>query len=1024
MSRKSILGSLAVAAMLVFGLAASAAAQTGRLTGVVTDAATGEPLAGAQITIDGTGRGTITGENGRYFILNVQPGTYSISAQLLGYATVRSDNVLIAIDITRTLDFQLPSEAVALQEIIVTAERVPLVETTQTGSSTTLTTRELNALPVTSVEGALALQSGFLEVPQNTDVIAFAETRRNAISPLRIRGGRAGETLTLIDGIPVNNFIFGGPAIGVNRKVVEQIDYMRGGFEPQYGNALSGIVNIATREGGTQLSGALEYQSSGLGSALGSRHDELLGYNLLEGFVAGPVPATNNRLRFMIAGRERSEADRVLMFDDDIFEVTARQEGRNTPHPLDIIRGWRADGFDAERDLFGKLTFYFTPTARLSFSALDYMRQRLPYDFDYMLTGFNPSDACVELGIERDVCDAYYGTAGTARTGYGRYEFISRSSVRLDRTLYSSRWDHTLGRSRYTISGGILDQQRMSCNWLNGVCLEDRFADINFSGRFVAPGITAVHPAAGTDEFFGGEKMRTAVGRLDLESQVTDNHNLQAGIFYQRHDIDFSEARQRGTNDVFVVWQDYAAKPWDAAIYLQDRMEFDFLTVRLGARFDYGRAGGLFFANPLDPTAGTTAREVCSDPSRYQNVSVRVPVRDADGNITGTTMQSMSANTAWTEEFCFQNRPALEEAALIATHDDFAESSLRTQFSPRIGLSFPVTENSNFFFNFGRYSQNPLLNNIYQSTGIGTGAEGIPGGPTIFSTSYTVGWIGNPHLLVERTDAYEIGFQSVLGDNYAFQTTFFTKDQFGLTGLQEARATDVGATYGSIAPRYWVLVNKDFQTVRGFEVGLRRRLADFWSFNLNYTFSQATTNAASPEREAQGQIEEGDPQLRGEYASEIDQPHVFNGTFVFQVEDDTPDFPGAQFLRNSAISTTVRAYSGFPYTPTLTFTGVGESGNLERNSARGPGTFQIDLQANKSWRVANMRYGAFVRVQNLTDRENCIQVFVSTGNCRAGTVDQSRDRQGNDFGSMSTYFDRPGYFGPRRSINAGITVNF
>src|SRR5690606_931852 len=140
----------------------------------------------------------------------------------------------------------------------------------------------------------------------------------------------------------------------------------------------------------------------------------------------------------------------------------------------------------------------------------------------------------------------------------------------------------------------------------------------------------------------------------------------------------------------------------------------------------------------------------------------------------------------------------------------------------------------------------------------------------------SVDWVGCPHLLVERTDAYEIGFQAAINDEYSFQTAFFTKDQFGLTGLQEGgrEVTDPGATYGTSIPRYWVLVNKDFQTVRGFEVGLQRRLTGNWGFELNYTYSRAMTNAAAPEREAQGQIEEGDPQARIEFPSPIDRPHV------------------------------------------------------------------------------------------------------------------------------------------------------
>src|SRR5690606_15344294 len=158
-------------------------------------------------------------------------------AQLLGYAVVRKENVQVTIDVTRKGDFGLTSEALAVEGEVVGAERVPLSETLATGASSISTAAQIQALAGTGILTLLSLQRGFLEVPQNTDVISYDEQRRG-LSPVRIRGGRQGETLTLVDGIPINNFVFGGPAMFLPSKAVEQVDYLRGGFEAQYGNAL------------------------------------------------------------------------------------------------------------------------------------------------------------------------------------------------------------------------------------------------------------------------------------------------------------------------------------------------------------------------------------------------------------------------------------------------------------------------------------------------------------------------------------------------------------------------------------------------------------------------------------------------------------------------------------------------------------------------------------------------------------------------------------------------------------------
>ena len=1025
---------------LLAGFVATAEAQTGKLTGVVSDAESGAPLEGAQIILQGTGLTALTGSNGRYFLVNVPPSAYTVLVRRIGYTSQEVRNVIVQIDVTKTIDVALqPAGAVGVADIVVTAEAEPLIQPGMTGAGTNIRSAEIAALPVTSIQGVLSLQQGFLEVPSNTDIVSFTNSRRNPASAIRIRGGRGGETLTLIDGIPINNFIFGGPAFDITTEAIEQLDFQRGGFEPQYGNALSGIINIATREGGTNLAGAFSFQTSAIGGALGSTQDELADFDLYQGYMSGAIPGTGNALRFMVAGRNQNGADRVLEFDDDITNFSNPRGGFNTPHPLDLFPGWRAFGYDNEWDVIGKLTYYFQPTLKLSVTAIKYQRERLPFDFDYLLTQFDPLTAPAVQNVE-DSLRVAGGNVGTAG-GLGNFNNVVQGSIRVDRELFSARWDHTLGRWAYKISGGRFKQERETCNFFQGVCMGDRFSDINFTGsRFVAPGVSTTHPARGTDEFFGGERLTTYVGRLDIQGQATDHHAVQFGVFYQKHDLVFEEFRNQGVNDVFVVPSFYAADPWDAAVYLQDKIEYDFLTVKLGARFDFGRAGGLFFANPRDPTNGTTAREVCEGTF-------------GPGAFTFTDPSSGETFTGF--DACAKNRTLLDSASVLGQRDDFVASQTRTQFSPRIGVSFPLSERSQVFFNFGRYSQNPLYNNIFQNTGIGTiaGAEGgdlcpedrvkfepnsltptTECAPIIFSDTYTVSFLGNPNLLIEKTTSYEVGFASEVADNFALQVLAFSKDQFGLSGVRQGGRTedntpifDVGTTYGNAQYNYFVIVNQDFQTVRGFEVSLRRRLFNYWGFNINYSFSQATTNAASPDLQFQRQQEEGLPVNFQEIRSEIDQPHVFRASFFFRVGNEEPFGNSAlnSLLRNVNATVTVRASSGFPYTPTLSFSGFGAS-QLEQNSGRAPGQFRIDLLAGKDFNIANMRYGVFTRIVNLLDTKNCLQVFGSTGRCDAGTIDQSASRQGNAVGenTASTFFDRPQFFGVRRTINAGIRVNF
>jgi outer membrane receptor protein involved in Fe transport len=994
-----------------------AEAQTGKLTGVITDAQSGQPIEGVQVQVQGTGLGALTQANGRYYIISVPPGRYTVVARRIGYQPAEQVGTDIRIDVTRTVDFQLNSAAGQLTVQRIVAPPTPLVERGITGSSQSVSSEVIEALPVTSVSDILQLQQGFLQVPENTDITSFTESRRNTQNVLRIRGGRGDQTLTLIDGIPISNWVFGGPAFDLTNSAISQIDFQKGGFEPQYGNALSGIINIATREAGTRLAGNVEYQGSGFAGKLGSTQDDLRQYDLFRGYVSGPIPATNNKLRFVLAGQNKSGADNVLEFDQDVYDADNLRTIGLLPEQLDLFPGWRALGYDQERSIFGKLTFQPMNQTTINGTVIDYSRDRQRFDFDYLLAGFDPFRS-PSVNTQADTL---------ALAGFRGYRDIVAGSIRAERRLYSASLEQRFNRSNVRLRYGRFEQSRNTCNYFQGVCLARRFADVNFNDRFVATGTTAGEPTTGTDQFYGGETVESNIIRADIESQVTDRHNLQGGVFWQKHNLEFDEARNIGVNVLFLQPQKYRAYPYDAAAYIQDRIEYDFLTVKLGFRFDYGKAEGSSFANPLDPTNGTTAREVCLGTAPSVGATTPFSYTDATGTYTGLDACGIEAARA--------------EAAKIAQGDDFEDAKPRKAFSPRIGISFPLNERSSLFFNAGRYSQNPIYNSLYQNTGVGTVAG--PGGgvcseearrpnsiectPTLINDLGTPGFIGNPSLLLEQSTQYEVGYAAELGQRYAINLTFFAKDNTGLSGIRRSnRVQDIGTTYaGQANPTYTVLVNQDYQTSRGIEIQFRRRLANFWGYDINYSYSKATENSSPPDR-AEERSNEGDPNQITEITADIDQPHVFNASLLFRVDDQAPSFRFGNLLKHTNLTTTVRAFSGLPYTPTRDFLAfaVDEVGRV--NSARGPSSLIVDMQAGKDFRVGNVRYGLFTQVKNVLDAKNCVQVYPTTGRCDAGVIDQRRSRQGNSVGQLtsSTFYDRPEYYGARRSINAGIRATF
>lgn len=165
------------------------AGTTGKIAGRVVDAATGEPLPGVNVSVQGTTLGAATDLDGYYTILRVPPGTYSVVASMIGYKEVVQTNVVVSVDLTTTVNFQMEATVVTGETVTVVAER-PLVIKDLTSSSIKVASQEIEDIPgVLSVTDAVELMPG---------VIGEGEE-------IHVRGGRSGEVVYYIDGIAVND---------------------------------------------------------------------------------------------------------------------------------------------------------------------------------------------------------------------------------------------------------------------------------------------------------------------------------------------------------------------------------------------------------------------------------------------------------------------------------------------------------------------------------------------------------------------------------------------------------------------------------------------------------------------------------------------------------------------------------------------------------------------------------------------------------------------------------------------------
>uniref|UniRef100_A0A832DJM7 TonB-dependent receptor n=1 Tax=Ignavibacterium album TaxID=591197 RepID=A0A832DJM7_9BACT len=200
---------------------------SGKLTGTVKDN-NGEPLVGANVIIEGTTLGAATDFDGRYTILNVRAGTYTVKFGYLGYKSQRVEGVRISADQTKILDAVLEPEVIQGEEVVVVAKK-PIVEFNQTSSVSSINKEDIKNLPVQSLNEIVNLQAGVIDG--------------------HFRGGRIGEVQYQVDGVSVINPYNNSSILEIDRSMIEEVQVISGTFDAKYGQAMSGVVNAVLKTG-------------------------------------------------------------------------------------------------------------------------------------------------------------------------------------------------------------------------------------------------------------------------------------------------------------------------------------------------------------------------------------------------------------------------------------------------------------------------------------------------------------------------------------------------------------------------------------------------------------------------------------------------------------------------------------------------------------------------------------------------------------------------------------------------------
>jgi len=229
------------------------AGTTGKIQGTIIESESKEALPGVNVVVEGTTLGAAADANGFFFIINVPPGTYQLKTSMVGYAAETKEDVRVYVDRTTITDFELKSQAVAGEEVTVTAQRVP-VPLDVSSTEAYVSGEDVVESPIGRFDELMGYQAG----------VEFSnQSRLQQAKGFSVRGGDVPETDVQIDGVSLMNKQTQGVNVPISRNLIQDVQILTGGFNAEYGNIRSGLINVVTKDGSyNRYSGVLETRFS------------------------------------------------------------------------------------------------------------------------------------------------------------------------------------------------------------------------------------------------------------------------------------------------------------------------------------------------------------------------------------------------------------------------------------------------------------------------------------------------------------------------------------------------------------------------------------------------------------------------------------------------------------------------------------------------------------------------------------------------------------------------------------------
>ncbi|MFB0517331.1 MAG: carboxypeptidase regulatory-like domain-containing protein [Candidatus Neomarinimicrobiota bacterium] len=939
--------------------------ELGKIAGKVTDEATGEPLAGANILVEETTLGAASDVDGNYTILGMSAGVYTVRCEYIGYRPVRLSNLRVTPGLTTEGNFALTSEALELGMIEVVAER-PLVSKNATSSISLVTAEEIATIPVRGTEDIIALLPSVIIQDEN----------------VHIRGGRADEVGFYVNGASTVSPLSNENAVYVSQDAIEEIKVLAGGYTAEHGGANAGIVSQELRTGTSNLTYMVDFQTDKFADE-GEQFFNTYSYQHQIGSFAIGGPLLTKNIRFFMHGENNSLGDRIRRFTQGFkFEDQVDDNPNNPVH--DTVTVVYKDGFTTRNsgdriNLNGTLLFDYSPL-KLRLSAtyndrryyidgtpiLSTLNEREIYDdltsllatgkLTYFLTPKTYIDFngyLFDYKLERG--DSYFG-----HNWHAWYDSTAVAEHTDSSVIYRNAWQPEFN---YRINGftmdrngapndfyRIIDQSYIggSANFVSQISTHHELklgVDARkYTVRYfdIAPSVMiyAADPDAsvtGYTHYGDPDTEGPDVGEVPVGEWLTFGgvetygydiygNEVNARKVYNRDQDSLSWSGNPKTGQP--IFADAPKQPVFMAGYLQDKIEFNDLVINLGLRFDYFDTDDRTLIRPDSVTVDETSAMI---------------------------LDVESEDCQWKDMKPF------------------------TEISPRIGFSFPVTDRTVFYLGYGKFIQVTELNNVYWNA--------YEQSRQIYQGGYYYGNVAVGFGLEPiRTTSYEVGFRQQITPSAAFDITGFYKNVKGLTHIIYQEVTpgsDLGADYMR-------RINGDFATTKGLEFRLTLRRVKRLAGMLNYTLTDAEGTGSATTAYV-GAVYMGSEVPKVVNPLNYSQAHT--GAIMLDYRFDKGD--GGPLLEQLGANLLVTFSSGHPYTYVYAPAGgqvsaysAGTDYMIDTRSRQAletigasvtPWTFNVDLRLDKTISVMGHDVTFYARATNLLNRKNPINVYERTG---------------------------------------------